>query len=170
MSLGRRQALDRLGRTSIALACGSGLPAARSAPPAGLGRTLQVGDGRTIRALAEAARIAQDGDTVVIDAGVYRGDVAVWSQDRLTLRAQGGRVRLQAAGAAAEGKALWVVRGGEIAIEDIDFEGARVPSGNGAGIRFERGRLTVRRCRFFDNEMGLLANNDPTQELVVEDC
>jgi hypothetical protein len=45
-----------------------------------------------------------------------------------------------------------------------------VPSGNGAGIRFERGRLAVRRCRFFDNEMGILSANGADMELDVVDC
>ncbi len=133
-------------------------------PPA----ILRVGPGRAIKTLAEAARRARDGDTIEVDAGEYRRDVAVWQQDRLTIRAAGGRVRLRADGASAEGKAIWVVRGGRIRVEGFDFEGTRVPSRNGAGIRFEAGQLTVRDCRFVDNEMGLLTGNDPQAELTVE--
>jgi hypothetical protein len=43
-----------------------------------------------------------------------------------------------------------------------------VPEGNGAGIRFEKGRLRVLRCAFFDNEMGLLTSNVGDAELQVE--
>jgi hypothetical protein len=47
---------------------------------------------------------------------------------------------LHADGLHAEGKALVVVRGGRRPrVENIEFRGARVPHGNGAGIRFERG-------------------------------
>ncbi len=139
-------------------------PAPTPAPP------LRVGPARAITSIAEAARRVRDGDTVEIDAGTYRGDmaIAVWQRDRLTLRAVGGRVRLLADGAAAEGKAIWVVRGGQVGVEGFDFEGTRVPSRNGAGIRFEAGQLSVRHCRFIDNEMGLLTNNDPRAELAVE--
>lgn len=130
--------------------------------------TMAVGRTRSIRTVAEASRMARDGTIVEIDAGTYRGDVAVWTQDRLTIRAVGGRVRLIADGAAAEDKAIWVVRGGQVEISGIDFEQARAPARNGAGIRFERGRLVVRDCRFVDNEMGLLTGNDPQAELTVE--
>ena len=58
--------------------------------------TLAVGPDRRVTTLAEAARVAKSGDTVEVDAGTYAGDVAVWTQDRLTLRATGGRVRLLA--------------------------------------------------------------------------
>jgi hypothetical protein len=47
---------------------------------------------------------------------------------------------LLAAGHSAEDKAILVVRNGEVRIENIEFRGTRVPDGNGAGIRFERGR------------------------------
>lgn len=138
---------------------------AQPAPP-----TLQVGPGRALKTIAAAASVARDGDVVEIDAGEYRGEAAVaaWLQDRLTLRAAGGRVRLVADGRAAEGKAIWVVRGGRVAVSGFDFEGARVAARNGAGIRFEAGQLTLRRCRFGGNEMGLLTSNDPRAELVLQ--
>ncbi len=129
---------------------------------------LRVGPTRDIKTLAEASRRAKDGDTVEVDAGEYRRDVAVWTQNDLTIRAVGGRARLIALGGSAEGKAIFVVRGGRVAIEGFDFEGTRVPSRNGAGIRFETGQLTVRDCRFVENEMGLLTGNDPHAELTVE--
>jgi hypothetical protein len=153
----------------LALTCG----AVAQQPSADAGSrspsTLRVGPTRTIQTIAEAARRARDGDTVEVDAGDYRRDVAVWRQDRLTIRAVGGRVRLLADGDSAEGKAIWVVRGGRVSVEGFDFEGTRVAARNGAGIRFEAGQLTVHDCRFFDNEMGLLTSNDPHAELTIED-
>lgn len=141
---------------------------AAESPIPGVGTLLQVGPRREIKTLAEAARRARDGDTVEVDAGEYRRDVAVWTQNDLTIRAVGGRVRMIAVGGSAEGKAIFVVRGGRVTIEGLDFEGTRVPSRNGAGIRFEAGQLTVRDCRFVENEMGLLTGNDPKAELTVE--
>jgi hypothetical protein len=129
---------------------------------------IQVGPNRSIQTIAEAARLAKDGDTVEVDAGNYHGDVAVWKQNELHVRAVGGRARLLANGAAAEGKAIWVVRGRQISVEGFDFEGAQVPDRNGAGIRFEEGRLTVRDCSFMHNEMGLLTGNNLNAELVIE--
>ena len=77
---------------------------------------------------------------------------------------------LIADGKHAEGKAILVVRDGDITIENLEFRGARVPDGNGAGIRFEMGKLTVRGCAFFDNENGLLDGQLRTDaELIIED-
>ena len=131
-------------------------------------QTIQVGPQRAVQTIAEAARLAKDGDTVEVDAGSYSADVAVWTQRDLKVRAVGGRARLLANGAAAEGKAIWVVRGGQITVEGFDFEGAKVPGRNGAGIRFEAGQLIVRSCSFKHNEMGLLTSNKPEAELVIE--
>lgn len=129
---------------------------------------LQVGPTRAIKTIAESARLARDGDTIEVDAGEYTGDVAVWTQDQMTLRAVGGRVKLIAAGAAAEEKAIWVMRGGQASVEGFDFVGARVPGKNGAGIRFEKGLLRVRNCTFTDNENGILTSNQPDAELEIE--
>ncbi len=131
-------------------------------------RILQVGPGRALARPSEAARIARDGDIVEIDAGDYPGDVALWTQDRLWLRGVGGRARLDARGGAALGQGIWVLRGAEATVENIEFSGARSPAHNGSGMRFLGRRLTVRHCLFRDNEAGLLTWNDPEGEVLVE--
>lgn len=136
-----------------------------AAPPV---KVLQVGPARAIKTIAEAAIQALDGDTVEVDAGTYPCDVAVWQQNSLSVRAVGGRVRLEANGIAAEGKGIWVARSGRVRVEGFDFNGARIADRNDAGIRFEKGFLTVRHCTFVDNEMGILTGNDPQAELLVE--
>lgn len=122
------------------------------------------------QSLADALRKAADGDEIHLLAGEHRAQVGVINQKRLTLRGVGGRAVLRADGAHAEGKATLVVRDGDVRIDNIEFRGARVPDGNGAGIRFERGRLHVNRCAFFDNQMGLLTANFSGAELIVSDC
>lgn len=134
------------------------------------GRVLRVGGADGLPSLGEAARAAVDGDTIEVTAGEYRGDTAVWRQQGLTVRAIGGRVRLVADGAHAEGKGIWVVKGASMVVQGLDFVGARVPDRNGAGIRFERGHLTLRRCRFLDNENGVLTGNDGAAELHLDGC
>lgn len=134
------------------------------------GSVLRVGADQPVKTLAAAASQAKPGMTVEVQAGDYVGDVAVWPQDDLTLRAAGGRVRMLAQGAHAQGKGIFVTVGKRMTIEGFDFIGARVPDRNGAGIRLERGSLTLRDCRFEDNENGLLAGNDPSIELRIESC
>lgn len=130
-------------------------------------RVIRVGHGREINSLAKASRMARDGDLIEVDAGDYLGDVAVWQQSNLTLRAIGGRVRLIASGADAEGKGIWVLRGGHISVEGFDFLGARVSDRNGAGIRLEKGSLTVTNCGFWENENGILTSNNPDVVLKI---
>mgnify|MGYP001369161256 CR=1 FL=1 len=128
--------------------------------------TLSVAPGQS---LPEALRRAQDGDVIELQAGVHEGQVGVILQRQLTLRGVGGRAVLQAAGRSAEDKAILVVRNGEVRIENIEFRGTRVRDGNGAGIRFERGRLWVQDCRFIDNQNGILTGNAADAELTIHD-
>lgn len=141
--------------------------AAITPPPAPRGNVVQVGPSRQMKLPSQAARAAKDGDTVEIDAGDYVGDVAIWSANNLTIRGVNGRARLRADGEAAQGKGIWVTSGRNIRVESIEFSGARVPDGNGAGIRAEGPGLTVVDCVFRDNQDGILAaDNDGA--LVIE--
>ena len=131
---------------------------------------LRVGPGFEIKTLAEAAQRARDGDVLEVQAGDYPHDVATWSQNDLSLRAVGGRVRLIADGASAQGKGIFVTQGERMRIEGFDFLGCRVPDENGAGIRMEKGSLFLKNCRFRDNENGVLTGNDGQARLEAEDC
>ena len=143
-------------------------PAAPALSGAATGRVLHVGPRRAITRIGVAAQEAGDGDVIEIDPGDYVADVAIWDRAELTIRGAGNRVRLLAAGAHAEGKAIWVIRRGRITIENIEFIGARVPDNNGAGIRHEGGQLIVRRCGFRNNQNGILTGSDPKSTLEVE--
>jgi hypothetical protein len=134
------------------------------------GAVLRVGPRRAVKTLATAAAQARDGMLVEVDAGDYIGDAATWPQHGLTLRAVGGRVRVIAAGAHAQGKGLFVTTGRQQRIEGFDLIGCTVPDRNGAGIRVEAGSLTLVDCGFRDNENGLLTANDDGIELDIVDC
>jgi hypothetical protein len=130
-------------------------------------RTWRVGPDRELTAPSRAAAVAGDGDTVLIDAGTYAGDVATWTQDDLTLRGVGGRAHLRAAGRSAQGKAIWVLVGDRTRVDRIEFSGATVPDQNGAGIRQEGTDLTVTRSWFHDNQNGILTGADPDSDIVI---
>ena len=140
-----------------------------AAPPEPVQIVVRVGPKQAIKTPSDASRLAKNGALVEVDAGEYTGDVTVWTQDDITIRAVGGRVKLPASGASAEGKGTWVIRGRGVVVDGFDFTGSRVPNRNGAGIRFERGSLRVRNCTFIDNENGILTGNQPSAELDVED-
>jgi hypothetical protein len=156
----------------MSLAPASRCGAAAETPEAMLGGTqpavLHVGARRELKRPSAAAQIARDGDTVEIDAGAYDGDATVWRQHRLTIRGLGGRAHIRAEGAAAEGKAIWVIKGSDTMIENVEFSGAKVPDHNGAGIRLEGAGLTVRNCYFHDNENSILTNANPASDVVIE--
>jgi hypothetical protein len=155
----------------IAMVVAGSLPASASNEPTPRRATpdvIQVGPTRAIKTIATSAYSARAGAIIYVDSGTYTGDVAVWTQDNITVRATGGRVLLLAKGAAAESKAIWVVRAKGMQVEGFDFEGAATPDRNGAGIRFEKGSLLVRDCSFTGNENGLLASNDSQAELTIE--
>ena len=120
----------------------------------------QVGPGLKYSTPCKAIAAASDGDTIEIDAkGDYTGDVCTISKHRLTLRGVNGRPKIDAAGRSAEGKAIWVVKGNDTVVENIEFTGAAVGDENGAGIRLEVGKnLTVRNCYFHHNQNGILTS------------
>jgi hypothetical protein len=131
-------------------------------------RVLLVGPGRRLDTPSAAAREARDGDVVLIDAADYPAEHAVWQQTRLLLRGVNGRPRLIAGDELAQDKAIWVVNGNDVVIENIEFSSARNADHNGAGIRAQGGRLTIRAAYFHDSDTGLLTDNDPGQQLTVE--
>ena len=132
------------------------------------GKVLQVGWGKEFILPSIAAQFAKDGDTIEIDAGLYEKDAAIWRQNNLTLRAINGRAHLQANGAQAEGKGIWVIKGNNVVVENIEFSGAKVADGNGAGIRIEGTGLTLRNCYFHDNQNGVLSGANPNSDIVIE--
>jgi hypothetical protein len=140
--------------------------------PAGAGaRVLHVGPGQRFARPCEAIAAAHAGDTIDIDARgnrAYRGDVCAWTTNRLTIIGVHGRAHIDAAGENSEGKAIWVIAGNHTTIENVAFSGARVPDGNGAGIRQEGAGLTLERCRFSHNQEGILAGDNPASDIVID--
>src|SRR5215471_14965410 len=129
---------------------------------------IRVGPGKELAKPSAAAKIARDGDVIEIDAGNYDGDAASWTQNGLTIRGVGGRPHLRANGANAEGKAIWVVKGSNTTIENVEFSGAVVGDGNGAGIRQEGAGLTLRRCYFHHNQNGILSSPNKDSDIAIE--
>jgi hypothetical protein len=159
-------ALCRLALLRLALLLAASLLAATAQA-----ETLIAGPDGAPLALARAVAQARDGDVIELLPGEYRGPIVI-EQRKLTLRGMGkvtvrGETPRPNNGPQAA-KALWTVRGGEVTVENVEFRGARSADGAGAGIRQEGGALTVRECRFFDNEHGLLAAADERATLTIE--
>jgi len=131
--------------------------------------TWEVGPGKQYATPCQAVAVARDEDVIEIDArGRYEGDVCVIAQSQLTLRGVNGRPILAAAGRSAQGKAIWVIQGSNVLVENLEFVGAAVPDRNGAGIRHEGGDLVVRDCYFHHNENGILTSSNPNAHVLIE--
>ena len=122
-----------------------------------------VGPGKPHQKPSQVSGLVQDGDTVLIDAGTYAGDVAFWKADGLLLKGEGGMAHLDADGKSAGQKAIWVIQGDNCTVEWIEFSECQVPDHNGAGIRAEHrsGELRVLNSGFYDNQNGILSAAGP---------
>lgn len=131
-------------------------------------RILKVGPTQALRRPSDAARVAQDNDIIEIEAGRYVGDVAIWTQNGLLLRGVNGLAHLDSQGRTANEQGIWVIRGNDIVVENIEFSGARSRTRNGSGIRFLGRNLTVRDSSFHHNEDGVLTWTSPDSEILIE--
>lgn len=130
-------------------------------------RTLEVGEGREFKAPSEAAAAAKDGDTIVIGPGSYF-DCAVWRANKLTIEGEGDADKVVITDKACQGKALFVTVGDAITVRNLTLTRARVPDGNGAGIRGEGKDLTIEKVRFVNNQNGILTGI-PAGKVVIRD-
>ena len=116
-------------------------------------RTLTVGEGRDYQLPSQAFAAAGDGDTILIGAGEYF-DCAIVRNNDLTIVGEG---KAALTDKVCEEKALLVLRGNNITIRNLTLQRARVPDGNGAGIRLESPNLTIDHVRFENDQVGILS-------------
>ena len=126
--------------------------------------TLMVGDHEQFKQPSEAAHAVNAGDTVEIAPGTYF-DCAVWTKDHLTIEGTGPGVVLT--DKTCEGKAIFVIQGNDVTVKNVTLQRARVPDGNGAGIRAEGVNLTVESSKFINNQEGILAGDNPTSSIII---
>ncbi|MEP7350990.1 MAG: right-handed parallel beta-helix repeat-containing protein [Sphingorhabdus sp.] len=115
--------------------------------------------GRSYASLQQAVSAIGDREgTIIISPGSYR-DCAVQTAGTVAFRASvPGQTVFD--GGTCEGKAALVLRGNGASVDGIIFQNMRVPDANGAGIRLEKGNLTVTRAIFRNSEQGILSAGD----------
>ena len=119
-------------------------------------RTLEVGPGKQYPAPSAASQAAKPGDTVAIQPGEYF-DCATWSARGLVVEGVGDASKVVITDKACGGKGLFITTAPDITIRNLTLTRARVPDGNGAGIRAEAPGLVVDHVRFINNQNGILA-------------
>lgn len=130
--------------------------------------TWLVGPTQTYTTPSDVSTLVQNGDTVLIDAGLYESDVAKWTADDLVIKGVGGMAQLFSNGLVHSGKGIWLIQGDNTLVENIEFAEAACVDQNGAGIRQEGTDLTVRNCYFHDNENGILCGVDANSDILIE--
>ena len=131
-------------------------------------RTIQVGPERPARTLAAALAEAAAGDRLLIDEGEYFDCATIGTSD-LVIEGAGKDGATVLTDRTCGGKALLVVAGDNITIRNLTLARARVPDGNGAGIRAEGTNLTVDHVAFINNQNGILAAANRASTLIVKD-
>jgi len=129
--------------------------------------TLEVGEGKKYATPSAAAEAARDGDHIVIAKGEYF-DCAFWRASNLVIDGA-GPVATVITDKTCGGKALFVMDGDNITVRNLTLTRARVPDGNGAGIRSEGGSLTVEHVRFVNNQDGILSSALPQSTMIIRD-
>jgi hypothetical protein len=104
--------------------------------------------------------------TILIAPGRYKQCAVQQAGDIAYIAQQPGSATFERI--ACEGKASLVLRGRNARVEGLIFDDIKVPDANGAGIRLEKGNLSVAESMFRDSEGGILSANDPTGTIRVE--
>jgi Ca2+-binding RTX toxin-like protein len=126
---------------------------------------LTVGPGQQFTTLSGAVAAAQDGDVLRVLAGLYENDFATIDK-KLTLQGVGGLVHLRATDDIPNDKGILVVNA-DVTIDHFEFDGARGPSANDAGIRYQGGNLTILNSYFHHNQNGILGNAVPDGSITI---
>jgi hypothetical protein len=127
--------------------------------------TLEVGPDGKYKSPSEALQAATDGDVIEIAEGEYY-DCGRVVADHVTIVGMGEGATLS--DTTCDGKAILVVRGDDTTIRNMTFTRARVPDGNGAGIRAEGRDLTVEKSKFVNNQTAILASSSPHSVITIK--
>ena len=117
--------------------------------------TITVGAGQQFGTLGSALAASHDGDTIAVQAGTYTDDFATITHS-VTIQGVGGLAHFVSDTLVPNGKAILIDDAANLTINGLEFSGAQVDDGNGAGIRYEAGNLTIQNSYFHDNENGIL--------------
>lgn len=128
--------------------------------------TITVGPDRAHKLPSQALRDADEGDTIAIEPGDYYDCLRV-ATARLTIEGLGAGAVLT--DTTCDGKAIIVTGAEGLTLRNLTLQRARVPDGNGAGIRAEGGSLTVENVRFLNDQSGLLAGTVPSMTVAIRD-
>ena len=128
---------------------------------------LTVGPGKQYATIAAAVAASRDGDVLQVQAGTYTNDFATINT-KITIQGVGGMAKLVATVQPPNGKGI-LVTNTDVTLDHLELAGAKVPDGNGAGVRYQGGNLVMTDCYVHDNQNGILANPVATGTITIRD-
>ena len=136
--------------------------------------------GLTYATVSDAITAAAPGDVIQLSAGTYSENFPLIQN--ITIQGVGGLARLTPVLTVnpqpgdplyqppANAKAILVTQGA-VTLDHLELTGAAIApadGGNGAGIRYETGTLTITNSHIFGNQNGLLANANPGAAITID--
>lgn len=154
-------------KLAVLAVCAMAIPAGIAIAQQGNAPFTVAESGRSFARLQDAVNAIGAGQgTIRVASGSYQ-DCAVQTAGTIAyVAAEPGKAILS--GSVCEGKAGLVLRGQAARIDGLIFEKYSVSDGNGAGIRLEKGDLTVREAWFRDSEEGILTGDDPAHTISID--
>lgn len=120
-------------------------------------------DGIVYEETSSAEKAIKNNSKVFIGRGVYSRGLYIKSDNVLITGESGTHFK----NAAINGKAVFVVSGDNVTIENVRCSEIEVPSKNGACVRQEGKNLVLKNVHFHDSQQGILAG-DNTGSLTIE--
>jgi hypothetical protein len=125
--------------------------------------TLTVGPGEQYSSIQAAVAASKNGDVIEVKAGTYTNNF-VTITDSITLEAVGGMVNMVETKPPTNLKGMLTIgtstSAPNVTIDGFEISGVAIPAGdggNGAGIRYQSGNLTLNDDWFQNSQDGLLA-------------
>ena len=151
---------------ALAIAAAAAFPAAFAEAQSGASYVV-VETGQGFGRLQDAVNAIGGGTgTIRIAPGRY-ADCAVQTQGSVSyIAVTPGQTVFD--GVACEDKAALVLRGSSARVEGLVFANIKVGDWNGAGIRLEKGNLSVSQSWFRDSQQGILTGDDTSATLAID--
>ncbi|SFF94891.1 hypothetical protein [Neptunomonas qingdaonensis] len=119
---------------------------------------------RSYETLTKAAGSLQDGETLIIGAGVYTQPLVIRANNISVIG--NGHVVIEKA--AAEGKGAIVIKGNNTTINNIECKNIQVRDNNGACVRLEGKNLILKHVYFHNSQQGLLTGSNPGSVIIKD--
>jgi hypothetical protein len=105
--------------------------------------------------VAAAVAASQDGDIIYVQAGTYANDGA--TNTKISIVGVGGLAHFISTTPPSNGKGIFVTNT-DVTFDHVELSDATVGDGNGAGIRYHAGHLTITNSYIHDNQDGILGD------------